>query len=74
VETCDDQIAQENNHLKRKVKMLELKVNKLKKQVKVQSPQDNRSNVVKKPEKKKSHQRLRLNLQRSKFKIRRMKN
>jgi hypothetical protein len=62
VKTCDDQIAQENNHLKREVKTLELKVNKLKKQVKVQSLQDNRSNVVKKLEKKKSHQRLRLNL------------
>jgi hypothetical protein len=34
--------------LKREVKKLELEVNKLKKQAKVQSPQDNRSNVVKK--------------------------
>jgi hypothetical protein len=31
VETYDDQIAQENDHLKRKVKKLELEVNKLKK-------------------------------------------
>jgi hypothetical protein len=31
VETCDDQIAQENDHLKREVKNLELEVNKLKK-------------------------------------------
>jgi cell division protein FtsB len=35
VETCDDQISQENNHLKREVKKLELEVNKLKKQAKV---------------------------------------
>jgi hypothetical protein len=47
VETCDDLIAQENNHLKREVKNLELEVNKLKKQYKVKPPQDNRSNVVK---------------------------
>jgi cell division protein FtsB len=51
VETCDNQIAQENDHLKREVKKLEFKVNKLKKQGKVQPPQDNRSNVVKKLEK-----------------------
>jgi hypothetical protein len=31
VETCDDQIAQKNDHLKREVKKLELEVNKLKK-------------------------------------------
>jgi hypothetical protein len=31
VETCDEQIAQENDHLKRAVKKLELEVNKLKK-------------------------------------------
>jgi hypothetical protein len=35
VETCDDLIAQENDHLKREVKKLELKVGKLKKQAKV---------------------------------------
>jgi cell division protein FtsB len=34
VETCDDQIAQENDHLKREVKKLELEVNKLKKKLK----------------------------------------
>jgi hypothetical protein len=51
METCDDQIAQENNHLKREVKKLELKVNKLKKQAKVQPTQDNRSNLVKNLEK-----------------------
>jgi hypothetical protein len=54
VETCNDQIAQENNHLKREVKMLELEVNKLKKQAKIQPPQDSRSNMVKKLEKKKT--------------------
>jgi hypothetical protein len=48
VETCNDIIAQENDHLKREVKKLELEVNKLKKQAKLQPPQDNRSNVVKK--------------------------
>jgi chromosome segregation ATPase len=31
VETCDDQIAQENDHLKREVKKFKLEVNKLKK-------------------------------------------
>jgi hypothetical protein len=51
VETCDDIIAQENDHLKREVKKLELDVNKLKKQAKLQPPQDNCSNVVKKLEK-----------------------
>jgi cell division protein FtsB len=51
VKTCDDLIAQENDHLKREVKKLELEVNKLKKQGKVQLFQDNRSNVVKKFEK-----------------------
>jgi hypothetical protein len=51
VETYDDLIAQENDHLKREVKKLELEVIKLKKQAKVQPPQDNRSNVVKKLEK-----------------------
>jgi hypothetical protein len=54
METCDDLIAQENDHLKREVKKLELEVNKLKKQAKVQAPQDNRSNVVKKLEKEKT--------------------
>jgi chromosome segregation ATPase len=35
VETCDNLIAQENDHLKREVKKLELEVNKLNKQAKV---------------------------------------
>jgi cell division protein FtsB len=51
VETCDDQISQENDHLKREVKKLELEVNKLNKQAKVHHAQDNRSNIVKKVEK-----------------------
>jgi cell division protein FtsB len=54
VKTCDDLIAQENDHLKREVKKLELEVNKLKKQAKVQPTQDNHSNVVKKLEKEKT--------------------
>jgi hypothetical protein len=63
VESYDDQIAQENDLLKREVKNLKLEVNKLKKQAKVQPPQDNRSNVVKKLEKEKPHKRFFLNLQ-----------
>jgi hypothetical protein len=51
VETFDEQIAQENDHLKREVKKLELEVNKLKNKAKVQPPQDNRNNMVKKLEK-----------------------
>jgi hypothetical protein len=51
VESCDEAIGKENDHLKREVKKLELEVNKLKKQTKVQSPQDNHSNMVKKLEK-----------------------
>jgi sugar-specific transcriptional regulator TrmB len=54
VETCDDLIAQENDHLKREVKKLEFEVNKLKKQAKVQPPQDNRSNVMNKLKKEKN--------------------
>jgi hypothetical protein len=54
VETCYVQITQENDHLKREVKKLELEVNKLKKQGKVQPPQDNRNNMVKKLEKEKT--------------------
>jgi cell division protein FtsB len=51
VKICDDQIAQENDHLKREVNKLELEVNKLKNKDKVQPAQDNRSNMVKKLEK-----------------------
>jgi hypothetical protein len=46
VETVDDQITQENDYLMGEVKKLELEVNKLKEQGKVQPPQDNHSNVV----------------------------
>jgi hypothetical protein len=53
VETCDNQIAQEKDHLKREVKKLKLEVNKLKKQTKVQPSQDNCNNMMKKLEKKK---------------------
>jgi hypothetical protein len=73
METCDDQIAQENDHLKREVKIFELEVNKLKKQDKMQPPQDNHSNVVKKLEKGQPHQRLLINLQRCKFVMIRLK-
>jgi hypothetical protein len=51
VETCDEQIAQENDQLKREDKKLELEVNKLKKQAKVQPSQYNHNNMVKKLEK-----------------------
>jgi hypothetical protein len=51
IETCDDAIGKENDHLKKEVKKLELEANKLKKQTKVQPPQDNHSNMVKKLEK-----------------------
>jgi hypothetical protein len=51
VKTYDDLITQENDHLKREVKKLELEMNKLKKQAKVQPPQDDHNNVVKKLEK-----------------------
>jgi hypothetical protein len=51
VESCDGAIGKENGHLKIEVKRHEFEVNKLKKQTKVQPPQDNRSNIVKKLEK-----------------------
>jgi hypothetical protein len=54
VESCDEAIGKENDHLKSEVKRLEFEVNKLKKQIKVQPPQDNRSNTVKKLEKEKT--------------------
>ncbi|WP_428739590.1 hypothetical protein [Sulfurimonas sp.] len=40
--------------MKREVKKLEIEVNKLKKQAKVQPPQNNRNNMVKKLEKEKT--------------------
>jgi cell division protein FtsB len=51
VETCDDAIGKENDHLKREVKKIELEINKLKKQTNAQPSQDNHSNMVKKLEK-----------------------
>jgi hypothetical protein len=48
VESCDEVIGKESDHLKREVKKLELEVNKLKKQTKVEPTQDNHSNMVKK--------------------------
>jgi cell division protein FtsB len=51
VESFDESIGKENDHLKRQVKKLEPEVNKLKKQTKVQPSQDNHSNMVKKFEK-----------------------
>jgi hypothetical protein len=73
VETCDETITQENEQLKREVKKLELELNKLQKQTKVQPPQDNRINMVKKLEKERTAPKLPLNHQRSKFKRRGMK-
>jgi hypothetical protein len=46
VESCDEAIGKENDYLKREVKRPEFEVNELKKQTKVQPPQDNRSNMV----------------------------
>jgi hypothetical protein len=51
IETYDDAIGKENDHLQREVKKLELEVNKLKKQTMVKPTQDNRNNMVKKLEK-----------------------
>jgi hypothetical protein len=48
VESCNKAIEKENDHLKREVKRLEFKINKIKKQIKVQPPQDNHRNMVKK--------------------------
>jgi hypothetical protein len=46
VETCDEEIAQENDHLKLEVKRLEQIVSELVKQFKVRPAQDNRRNMV----------------------------
>jgi hypothetical protein len=51
VESCDKAIGKENDHLKKEVKRLEFKVNKLKKHTKVEPHQDNCSNMVKRLEK-----------------------
>jgi hypothetical protein len=54
VESYDEVIGKENDHLKREVKRLKIEVNKLKKKTKVQSPQDNCSNMVMKLEKRRT--------------------
>jgi regulator of replication initiation timing len=51
VKTCDEAIAQENDHLKLEVKRLEKIVSELVKQAKVRSSQDNHRNMVNKFEK-----------------------
>jgi hypothetical protein len=58
IKTCDEAIEKENDHLNSKVRRLELKVNKLKKQTKVQPPQDNSSNMVKKLEKERNETKI----------------
>jgi hypothetical protein len=51
VETCDKEVAQENDQLKLEVKRFEKMVSELVKQAKVRPPQDNRRNMVNKLEK-----------------------
>jgi hypothetical protein len=67
VETYDVAIRKEHNHLKREVKKLELEVNKLKKQTKVQPPQDNHSNMVNKLEKGRTAPKIASQQQRKQF-------
>jgi hypothetical protein len=50
-ETCDEAIAQENDHLKLDIKKLEQMVCELVKQAKVRPSQDNHINMVNKLEK-----------------------
>jgi hypothetical protein len=56
VEYCDEVISKENDNLNLKVKRLEQKVSVL--QVKSQSSQDNRRNIVNKLEKRKTVSKL----------------
>jgi hypothetical protein len=51
VKTCDEEVAQENNQLKLEVKRFEKMVSELVKKAKVRPTQDNRKNMVNKPEK-----------------------
>jgi hypothetical protein len=51
VETCDEAIAQENDHLKLEVKRIEQIVSELVKQAKVWPSQDYRQNMLNKFEK-----------------------
>jgi hypothetical protein len=53
IESCDEAIGKENDHLKLEVKKLEQKLSMLEKQVKVQPSQDNHRNMVNKLEKRK---------------------
>jgi hypothetical protein len=50
VETCDEEIAQENDQLKLEVKRLEKMVSELVKHAKLRPPQDNHRNMVNKLE------------------------
>jgi hypothetical protein len=50
VETCDEEVAQENDQLNLEVKRLEKMVSELVKQAKVRPTQDNRRNMVNKLE------------------------
>jgi hypothetical protein len=58
VESCDEAIGKENDALKLKVKMLEQKLKVLEKQVKAQTSQHNRRNIVNKLEKEKTVPKL----------------
>jgi hypothetical protein len=51
VETCDEEVAQENDQLKLEVKTLEKMVSELFKQAKVKPSQDNHRNIINKLEK-----------------------
>jgi hypothetical protein len=48
IKSCDEAIGKESDHLKIEGKRLELEVNKLKRQAKVQPTQDNHRNMMKK--------------------------
>jgi hypothetical protein len=50
VETCDEEVAQENDQLKLEVKRLEKMVSELVKQVQVRPSQDNHKSIVNKLE------------------------
>jgi hypothetical protein len=51
VETCNEEISQENDQLKLEVRRLEQMVSELVKQAKMRPPQDNSRNMVNKLEK-----------------------
>jgi hypothetical protein len=58
VQSCEEAIGQENDNLKPEVKRLDQKVSMLVKQAKAQPSQDNRRNMVKKFEKRKTVPKL----------------